>query len=331
MEEKLKQLIQDSDRILITSHISPDGDSVSSSLLLFDILKKNFPDKRLLVSMEEEPFGLGFLLNYNEIVYQPLAPAIDNFEPDLMIILDSNALHRVTRAPEKVEVKLDGLKLAVIDHHEGMNLPGAQVYINNFSPAVVLSIYDIFLVKLGMEKPAGYAQTALTGIYTDTGGFIFGNRNFYQVFEVVPKLIADGADVEKLATNINKISEKGLEILKELLANTRYQDNFTYSFISDATAVSDNHEALVEAAEAFRNHYLRNVKGKPWGFIVYKDVMAPNNIYAASMRAISGETDVSLIAAKLGGGGHKGAAGSRFEAGSVGDAVKKVLDSILEP
>jgi bifunctional oligoribonuclease and PAP phosphatase NrnA len=328
MEDKLEQLIEASGRILITSHISPDGDSVSSSLLLHDILEANFPGKHLLVAMEEEPFGLDFLGNYGVIVFQPLPAAIRDFQPDLMVILDSNALHRVTRTPEKIEKELAGLKLAVIDHHEGNDIPGAQAYINNLGPAVTLDVYDIFLVKLGLKKPDGYAQTALTGIYTDTGGFIHGNLNFGQIFTVVPKLIADGADVEKLANNVNRIGEKGLQILDELLSNVGYEADFTYSRISDETAVLDNHEALVQATEAFRTHYLRNVKGRPWGFIVYKDVMAPAGVYSVSLRAVSGEKDVSIIAARLGGGGHKGAAGAKFTASSVEEALDKVKSAI---
>lgn len=326
--KKLKELIETSKRILITSHISPDGDSVSSSLLLYDILKLNFPDKEVAVSMEEGPFGLNFLNSYDRIEFKPLPEAIEALKPDLIFILDANALHRVTRKPENLQGKLDGSRVVVIDHHEGTDIPNANLNINNLSPAVTLDIYNIFLEQLGLRKPDEYAQTALTGIYTDTGGFVHQNLNFDQVFEVVPKLVKDGADIERIANNLNVISQKGLEVLNELLSNIKFQDNFSYTFISDETAVVQNHEAIVQATEAFRTNFLRNVEDRPWGFIVYKDVMVAHNLYSVSLRALTGGKDVSVIAAKLGGGGHKPAAGAKFEANSVDDALAKVLSAI---
>lgn len=326
--QKLKKLIETSQRILITSHISPDGDSVSSSLLLYDILKLNLLDKEVVVSMEEEPFGLKFLNSYDQITFRPLPEAIGAVQPDLLFILDANALHRVTRMPEKLQGKLDSVKVIVIDHHEGTNIPNAELNINNSSPAVTLDIYELFLEQLGLKKPEGYAQTAMTGIYTDTGGFVHQNLNFNKVFEVVPKLIKDGADIEKVANSLNKISQKGLEVLNELLTNTKFQDDFTYSFISDETAVTQNHEAIVQATEAFRTNFLRNVEGRPWGFIIYKDIMGPPGVYAVSLRSLTGDKDVSIIASKLGGGGHKPAAGARFKAGSVEEAVDSVKQAV---
>ena len=326
--KELNSLLNGSKRILITSHISPDGDSVSSSLLLNDILKLNFPDKKIVVSMEEEPFGLKFLKNYEQIQYRPLSEAINAFQPDLMFILDANALHRVTRMPEMLQGKLNNVKLVVIDHHEGTHIPDAQLSINNSSPAVTLDIYQIFLEQLSLGKPEGYAQTALTGIYTDTGGFVHQNFNFKLVFEVVPKLIKDGADIEKVANRLNTISQKGLKVLIELLSNTKFHDNYTYSFISDKTAIEQNYEAMVQAAEAFRTNFLRNIEGRPWGFIVYKDVMAPPGTYSVSLRSLNGEKDVSKIASGLGGGGHKPAAGAKIEVGSVQQAIDLVKQAI---
>ncbi len=325
MEIKLKQLIESSERILVTSHLSPDGDSVSSCLLLHKIIKKNYPDKQVVVSMEESPFGLDFLSGYDEINFQPLHEALKS-SPHLLIVLDANALHRITRHPESIN--LEPFKLAVIDHHEGMEFNGADIYINNKSPATTLDVYHIFIEKLGMNKPNNYAQVALTGIYTDTGGFVHRNFNVKKTFEVVPKLISDGADIELIASKLNSISEKGLEILTELLRNTKFSGNHTYSYISDQTAIQDNLEALIQATEAFRTNFLRNVENRPWGFIVYRDVLAEGSIYSASFRSLGETKDVSELAAALGGGGHKPAAGAKFEAKNVQEAVKKVQQMI---
>lgn len=331
MEQKLDELITSAKSILVTSHISPDGDAVSSSLLLSRLIRLNRPDKSVTVTLEEEPHGLGFLHDYNQIKFQPLDKALETSSPDLFIILDANALHRLTRNLTAVEQYLEAKrpKTVVIDHHEGMEFPAPDIYINNKSPAVALDIYDIFINKLGYKKPEGYAETALTGIYTDTGGFVHRNLNFKQTFEVVPKLIADGADIESLANNLSIISEQGLKLIGELVDNTSFESDYIYTYISDKSATPANHEAIVEAVEAFRSHFLREVKGRAWGFIVQRDVKAPDtHTYSVSFRAVSGAKDVSEIAARLGGGGHKPAAGAKFEAASVTDALAKVQEAI---
>ena len=318
---------------MITSHIGPDGDAVSSSLLVYQLIRENYPDKAVTVTLEEEPYGLDFLQDYESIKIQPLNAALEKMSPDLFIILDANALYRLTRNPESAQKYLDTKKpkTVVIDHHEGMEFPRPDIYINNKSPAVVLDIYDIFIEKLGYKKPKGYAETALTGIYTDTGGFVHRNMNFQRTFEVVPKLIADGADIESVANHLSSISEGGLKILGELIANTALEPDHIYTFISDESARPDNHEAMVQGTEAFRSNFLREVGGREWGYIVQRDVKALNNsTYSVSLRAMSEAKDVSKIAVRLGGGGHKPAAGAKFEAKNIEDALNKVRQAIVK-
>lgn len=330
MTNELKSLIESSKRILITSHIGPDGDSISSSILLGKILELNYPDKKIVISMEERPVGLNFVAGIDQIEFQPLELALKSSSADLLIILDANAMHRVSRHPEEVEHFLasSGIGVAVIDHHEGMEIAEADIYINDHSPAVTLDIYDIFIDKLGLDKPEGYAQTTMTGIYTDTGGFVYRNLNFNRVFDVIPKLLADGADIEKLVNDLNTISEKSLAILTELLENTHLEDDYTYSFISDKTATKDNHEALVPAEDLYKAQFLRNIEGRSWGFLIYRDVLAEDSVYSVSFRAQTGAKDVSAIARALGGGGHKPAAGAKIECPSIEEALAKVKAAI---
>jgi len=333
--KKLTELIDSCSKILITSHIGPDGDSVSSCLLLSSILTANFPDKTNNISMEEVPYGLSFLPGIKKININPLAETIEDFKPDLLFFLDANNVSRVTRTPAEARDKITiySPSVIIIDHHEKLDIEQNDLYINDWSPAVTLNIYDIFLEKLSLKKPKGYAQVAMTGIYTDTGGFVNRNLNYAKTFEIVPKLIADGADVETIANELNRISEKGLTVFKEFMNNLKLEDGYTYSFISDITASDSSPEgieAIKQSADLIRSGFLKNVGQHKWGFIVYKDCLAPGSVYSASFRALTDNKDVSAIARKLGGGGHKPAAGAKFEAASLADAISKVLAAITE-
>ena len=280
--------------------------------------------------MEEQPYDLDFLKGYEQLQFKKLGQALSELKPDLLIILDANTISRITRdvAPVKSYLDTNQTSIVIIDHHVDKETDKNDIYINHSNPAVTLDIYEIFIETLGMQKPSGYAQTAITGIYTDTGGFVHRNLNFKKVFDVVPKLISDGADLELTVNKLNKISQQGLGIVGELIKNTKYQDNFTYSFISDETAERAKHESLIKAAELFRSQFLRNVKDHPWGFIVYVDTKAQIRTYSVSLRSLTDQKDVSIVAALLGGGGHKPAAGAKILAASVHEATQQALDAV---
>ncbi|HET7528846.1 MAG TPA: DHH family phosphoesterase [Candidatus Saccharimonadales bacterium] len=332
---QLLKLINESQKILITAHIGPDGDSVSSSLLASLILHENFPEKTIQVVMEEEPRGLDFLLGIETIQVRPVPQSISDYHPDLLIILDANTVNRITRYPDQARdsIAQAAPKVVIIDHHEPKGVENNDLYINDFSPAVTFDIFDLFIQKLGLKKPAGYAQLAMTGIYTDTGGFVNRNLNYKKTFEALPKLIEDGADIEKIASAVNRISDKGYEFFKIFIENLKLEKDYTYTFLPDES-LKDNGEDILEAvkesSDLIRSSFLRTIGGRGWGFIVYKDLLAPEQLYSVSFRSLSTGKDVSLLAAKLGGGGHKPAAGAKIKAASVNEALEKIRQAISQ-
>jgi phosphoesterase RecJ-like protein len=330
----LKGLLDSAKSILITSHIGPDGDSISSTLLLLKILKLNYAAKEVNAVAEERPYGLDFLDGLSEIKIQPLPDALNELIPDLLIILDANTVSRVTRHPEAARryIKERNLKTIIIDHHEPAGIEDNELYINNSSPAVTLDIYEIFLQKLGMKKPDGYAQIAVTGIYTDTGGFVNRNLNYRKTFDVLPELIEAGADIEKVANNLSRMSGKGYGLFKLFIDNMELETEYAFTYLPDGILDSKPQtiEAVKQAADLVRSGFLRTIGQRNWGFIVYEDVLAPEHTYSVSFRAISDTRDVSAIARRLGGGGHKPAAGAKIEASSVKEAMAAVKRAIEE-
>jgi len=79
--DKFMQLVESSQRILITSHISPDPDAISSVLLLGTTLGQNYPNKQIGMALEEEPQGLDFLSGYKDIKFGLLAEKVSGFKP----------------------------------------------------------------------------------------------------------------------------------------------------------------------------------------------------------------------------------------------------------
>jgi phosphoesterase RecJ-like protein len=333
MEEqinKLKSLIDSSGRILITSHISPDPDAVSSVLLLFNVLTASYPDKNIASVLEEKPnTDLSFLSGFDRISFQPLGEAITSQKPDLIVIADAGRLSRCSRN----SVLLGDAKLVIIDHHEPTDRDEADLYINNNSPAAVQDVYAL-IEAAGWELPEGSADIALLGIISDTARFRYDNPSHRETFRIVSKLMDAGASIEKLERKINRYTKPQLEVLSHLSANVIVSDQgYNYSWIDDeftAKWLSGNKSLsdLKTGCEIFVNQFIRSIGSNSWGFIVYPDLAAGEQHYAASFRSAGDAKNVSVIAKTLGGGGHIPAAGAKFQAGNMQEAVKKVLAAI---
>lgn len=334
--EKFKKLVEAASKILVITHISPDPDAICSLLLTGTTLRTNYPDKNIMMSSEELTGGLDFLAGYADIRLQTLAEAVDNHQPDLIIMLDAMNFKRCTRGDSQTvadKVRSAGAKLAIIDHHQPEGVESSDLYINHDSPAATQDIYELLFNKLGLRKPEGYAQTATLGIVSDTNRFMYDNPRHRDTFAVVDDLLDAGASIEELENKRNRFTKNQMLVLAELAANVTQENDFTYSFISDEFkeqwySSGKTPEELKLGCQIFVNEYIRNIGTNRWGFLVYPDLLGGPSVYSASFRSVSGDKDVALIAARLGGGGHKASAGAKFESPSLNQAVKQVIEAI---
>ena len=334
--QRFKELVNSSERILITSHISPDPDAVSSIALMGAALAQNFEDKQIMMVAEEKPTGLGFLAGFDQILFEPVFEKISQFKPDLFILLDANNYERCSRQDgQKIReyVSANSVKTIVIDHHETAGKDDVTLFVNNHQPSTVQEVYTT-LGLAGLAKPPGAAQTAMTGFYADTGGFVYvKDGRAEEVFGFAAQLVKDGADIEAVKNQLESYSEKDIKILGRLAANITHGRDYSYSFLSDDFINRSNLTSLdlQRPTNTFLNSYIRNIDGRRWGFIVYKNLLQGGDYYSVSFRSQGGEPDVSLMAQALGGGGHKPAAGAKFEAKSLEEAIDRVKKTIMEP
>ncbi|MEX0881775.1 MAG: DHH family phosphoesterase [Candidatus Saccharimonadales bacterium] len=336
--KRFSELLNSAQKILITSHISPDPDAVCSVLLLGTTLRSNFPDKKISLVLEEKPArNIEFLESFSEIEFQPVLEAAEKLKPELFIILDAPNLERCSRHSG---VELRGLinnaktKFVIIDHHEEYGKDESDIYINSRRPATAQEVYELLFEKLNLKKPAGYAQTTLLGIISDTDRHKFDNPVHRETYRIVSDLLDAGASIEELETSMERYDAAQLKVLNNLISNvTDSGRGYTYSFIDDelakdwlATAKSPDSFKL--ACELFTQQFLKNFEDNFWGFIVYTDIASGVGVYGVSLRSASKIKDVSKIAYKLGGGGHKAAAGAKFKADNISQALEKVKKAL---
>jgi phosphoesterase RecJ-like protein len=340
MEQQLKVYIENSEKILITSHLSPDPDALASALLLGEILESNYPDKRVLVVLEEKPNkDLSFLKGYENIQFADLAETVKTEAPNLFIMTDVNTIDRVCR--KKSDELKQWLKdnhnnctTVVIDHHEEDGRDTVDLFINRGSPAATQDVYQIFFKDLSLQKPPGYEKTAMLGILTDTHRFKYANPKYHETFEIVSQLIEAGANIEALENQLERYSQLQILVFGQLASNLVLSEKgYSWSYIKDDftnTWLSSNksQDDFKSGCELFVNQYIRNIEDNKWGFIVFPDLAAGHSFYSVSFRAVSEAKNVADLARQLGGGGHKPAAGAKIQAARVEEVIEKVKNLI---
>ena len=338
MKNKLKKYIENSQKILITSHISPDSDAICSVLLLGRTLKVNYPDKQVFMSLEELADGLDFLTGFDQLEEKNLVAALETHNPDLLFFVDAMNVERCTRkdapAAKKYLSSHPDITQIIIDHHEQVGVNKAALYINQGSPATVQDVYEVCFDWLGLKKPKGYGEITMLGIISDSLRFKYQNPRHRETFKLVSDLIDAGASIEQLESRLEHYDTDQMRVFGELATNIRSsRKGYSYSFISDEFTErwegKDRPPASFKSAcEIFVNQFIRNFENNQWGFIIYPDVVTGAGHYCVSLRSVGGVVDVSAIAAKLGGGGHKPAAGAKIQVGNIEEAIEKVKTAI---
>jgi nanoRNase/pAp phosphatase (c-di-AMP/oligoRNAs hydrolase) len=162
---------------------------------------------------------------------------------------------------------------------------------------------------------------------------LYDNPRHRETFKIVSDLIDEGVSIELLENRSRRYAKDEIAVLGELANNLQSVDGYSYSFVGDSFTRQwlQNDKSADEfklGCELFVSGFIRNIGENKWGFIVYPDLTAGEKRYSASFRALGSVKDVAEIARRLGGGGHKPAAGAKFSAASIRQAVEKVRAAI---
>ena len=170
--KELRRLLEQSENIVVTCHMSPDGDAVGSTLAMYHVLSA-IGKKVKVVTPDMLPKNLTFLPGANDIV--PFSKYTDFgkqlfAKADLILCLDFNAPYRVDKMADALISS--NAKKVLIDHHldpEGFT----DVVISH--PEMSSTCLLVFRVLCRLElfnlidKKA--AECIYTGMMNDTGNF----------------------------------------------------------------------------------------------------------------------------------------------------------------
>ena len=194
----LASLLTQKAEILITTHFSPDGDALGSSLALSFYLQKKGFSVNVLVPNEYPGFLAWMPGSKQMTVYSRDKERGDALveNADIIFSLDYNAFHRVNLFADKLEKSK--AKKVLVDHHlqPDPDFDIAFSVVETSSTAEL--VYDL-ICALGDKDiiDKAMADCLYVGIMTDTGSFSFAN-NYPHTYEVVAELVRKGVDAEQV-------------------------------------------------------------------------------------------------------------------------------------
>lgn len=302
--------VKAADKIVITSHISPDGDAIGSLLGMYHTLRA-LGKSPTMVSHDPVPAYFAFLPG-SDLVISP-----DDYQgdPELIVIVDCSHPSRV--GPRSMKIVERAESIAVIDHHEDSDSVAGIHIVDTRASAAGEIIFR--LIKHGGQVVT--AETALclyVAILTDTGSFRHGNTSSV-AFSIASELMQTGAiDMHSIGVNIfARDTIPRLHLRGMVFDRTEIRDGIIYSFITpemieESGATVNEAEGCIDDLSLCRDAEIA---------IIFWEEPSCIRVQLRSIR----ERDVLDIGRAIGGGGHKRAAGGRMPGISVEEAMERVF------
>ena len=319
--DKLKKLIEDNRRFVITSHINPDGDSIGSEIAFYQILKQ-LDKEALIVNSSMTPDNCLFLKGANEIQeYKQLRDYEKDFikKADVLVLLDVSEIKRVG-LPENL-INLNTITTVCIDHHILSNPMLNLSVIKEDACATGEIIYN-FIKHAGYKIDMNIAEAIYVSITTDTGSFQYSNttaESHYIAAELLSMGINHSYIYEKYYCNQPlKKAKLFISVISTLQTECDGQIawmKLTQEMLKDTDARTEDSDGIIDFA--------MNIKGVKVS-LFFKELH--NGKVKVSLRSRK-NFNVRNIAASFGGGGHDNAAGILLN-DKLEEAIQKVLSKV---
>lgn len=321
--QKARKLVNRSERIVITTHISPDGDAIGSSLGLYHFLKGLGKEVTVIVP-NRFPSFLSWLNESDHIVVmeelQSIAVRLIK-EAELIFCLDYNGLNRINGMKPLLEQSQ--AHKVMIDHHP---FPESfcDVTISHPEVSSTSELVFRFICRVGAfgSVTKVMAEAIYTGMMTDTGNFSY-NSNDPEIYAIIKELVQLGIDKDAIYRSVyNTYSEDRMRLMG-------------YTLSEKMIVFHEYHTAVISLTAAEQEHYHHKI-GDSEGFVniplqidnVDCSIFAREDKDKVKLSFRSqGSFPVNKLAAEFNGGGHLNAAGGESYA-TMEETLQK-LESLI--
>lgn len=305
-KDVLKTIMRN-ESFLLTGHMNPDGDSLACQLALAEALEQlgkhvSLQSADAVPAMYRQLPGADRIRRVKEI----------EGSYDVAILMECPDIERTgfDRVPART--------LIGIDHHPEHPQGFHVNWVNEKAAAAAELVYSL-LQDLGCEITASMAENLFAAILTDTGSFNFSNTTA-RALEIAAQLIRKGAVPEVVAQKVyNSYPPEKLDLIGLLLSNMRRQLGGKFILLAMDYEQITKHGYASEIFENIVNFPLmtQTVRVSALGR------ESEPGFWRFSMRS-KGAIDIGSLARELGGGGHRNAAGFRWQ-GTLEEIESKLV------
>ena len=316
-------LLQAAQRVVIFTHMGPDGDAMGSSLAMYHWLtnRQSADGQQKCVTVivpNAFPDFLAWLPGADRVlVYeqQPDVCAARIAEADLCICLDFNDPKRIAQASEPL--MQNGCPKLLIDHHLDPT-DFATVKISHPEASSTCELVYKVLSAIGSQQSEVSLQIATciyTGLMTDTGNFSY-NSNNPDLYEIIAELMRAGIEKDRIYDRVfNQFTEDRMRLTgyclyrKMRLYPEHHLALITLSIdeLKQFNYKQGDTEGIVnmplQMGDIFYSVFMREQEPKPG---------TTKNVVKVSFRS-QGDRPVNIMAGEVfRGGGHMNASGGEY-------------------
>jgi phosphoesterase RecJ-like protein len=319
---QFKTLIGDAKRILISTHVQPDGDGLGTEVALYHYLKRARKSVRVY-NPDLLPKRYKFLDPKGEILLGPGEVELWD-HCDLWIIVDTNDPRRLGKLWN--ELPLRAKKIVFLDHHpdimpqEQIAYPNhAMVVSDTHSSSIGELLYQLFnelnLTKINEDMALGL----YVSVMTDTNSFRYA-RTTPESHQIAAEMISLGVNPEEVYQNIFSSKELShIQLLGILLQNTKVSKSGKLAWMEMRLDLRKKFKATADDTMSFLNILLVLKDAEVVCLFREED---DGEMTRVSIKS-KGQVVINKIAMDLGGGGHEYAAGL-----ALGQPFQQVVEKV---
>ena len=308
------EAIRGGERFLVTTHENPDGDALGSMLALKLGLDQLGKDASMLLVGDAPLPG--------EYSFMPLDGLLRSVPDDASarILLAVDCANESRIGPDPEVLQLSPLVINIDHHHDNSRFGDVNVIDANASSTGEL-LRDLFR-ELDIELTPQIAEALYIALVTDTGRFQYTNTT-PKSLRLAAELVEAGADLHRIFQGVyESVQFAKLKLLARALERAQVYEGggLVVSYL-----LRDDFQE-VGAAEPYSEgiiDYLRAVEGADMAVLIREPPRSGGPLHRVSLRASHDELDVSAIARKSEGGGHRQAAGFSSEA-----SIEEITDFV---
>jgi phosphoesterase RecJ-like protein len=303
---KAVTLLDGADEVCLACHVRPDGDALGSMLALAHALRAPGRSRppRVMASFGDQPFEIPGILRFLPGTGLLSPPDCYPDRPRLMVTFDVGSIDRLgVLAANAARAE----ELIVVDHHASNTRFGTVNLIDPDAAATAMLAADL-VSALGAELTREIAFGLYAGLVTDTGSFKYSSTS-PAVHELAARLLGTGIEPGAVARELWDRAPFGyLGLLSAALGRAELEPAGAGGHGLVWTTVTRADRAArglpLEAAEPVIDVVRRTDEADV--AVVLKE--SDDGLWQVSARS-KGKVDVGRACTRLGGGGHRFAAG----------------------